>query len=109
MSTVAPDRSETQRLDALAEANRRRALRAEFKAGLKDVPRAVAMLGVRTMIGRPAPGFETMKVAALLLAIPRYGVVRVHKLLVRVNVSPSTTLAGLSDRARARLLNELGG
>ena len=51
-----------------------------------------------------APAFVlTAKVADVLLALPKYGPVKVNKLLSRCRIAPSKTIGGLSDRQRNEL------
>ena len=40
----------------------------------------------------------------LLLAVPKYGRVKVNKILAQCRISPSKTLGGLSERQRAELV-----
>jgi hypothetical protein len=46
---------------------------------------------------------QTAKVADLLLALPKYGPVKVNKLLSRCRIAPSKTIGGLSQRQRNEL------
>jgi hypothetical protein len=50
------------------------------------------------------PAFvHSAKVADLLLAVPKYGPVKAHKLLARCRIAPSKTIGGLSRRQRDEL------
>lgn len=98
----APERSLTQRMDALQRANHIRSRRAV----LKQMVRA-RELDVRPLIAAPESELETMKVWDLLLAVPQYGRVKTNKALRAVSVSPSKTLGGLSERQRRELLSFL--
>lgn len=102
MGTVAmagpPARSLDQRLQALKRGNAVRAYRADLKAKLKAGDRDVIVL-----IVDPPGQIATMRVFDLLLAVPKFGTVRVGRLLRDVEVSPSKTLGGLSDRQRRQL------
>ncbi len=40
----------------------------------------------------------------LLLAVPKYGRVKVNKILSQCRISPSKTLGGLSERQRGELV-----
>ena len=43
---------------------------------------------------------QSANVAKLLLALPKYGPVKVNKLLARCRIAPSKTIGGLSQRQR---------
>ena len=45
------------------------------------------------------------KVSDLLLAVPKYGHVKVNKILAQCRISPSKTIGGLSQRQRAELVS----
>ncbi|MFP5378921.1 MAG: hypothetical protein ACLGHP_04105 [Vicinamibacteria bacterium] len=47
---------------------------------------------------------QTAKVADLLLAVPKYGPVKVNKLLGRCQIAPTKTIGGLSRRQREQLV-----
>ena len=70
-AVAAPERSLTQRMEALTRAN------------------------------------ETAKVFDMLLAVPKYGRVKVNKVLVQCRISPSKTIGGLSQRQRTELVSML--
>jgi len=56
------------------------------------------------------PAFvQTAKVADLLLALPKYGPVKVNKLLTRCRIAPAKTFGGLSQRQRDELAALLAG
>ena len=40
----------------------------------------------------------------MLLAVPKYGRVKVNKILAHCRISPSKTIGGLSDRQRSELV-----
>jgi hypothetical protein len=104
-STVEPpERSLTQRMHALAKGNRIRTHRAQLKRDLKARREHVSLilLGFEERPDREL--LESMKVLDLLLAAPKLGRVKVNRTLVQARVSPSKTLAGLSDRQRAELI-----
>ena len=50
---------------------------------------------------------ETAKVFDMLLAVPKYGRVKVNKVLVQCRISPSKTIGGLSQRQRTELVSML--
>ena len=98
-----PVRSNEQYMAALARANEIRVFRAKLK---KDVKRG--KVTARGLIAVPPEQAQTMHVFDLLLAMPKVGRVKANKLLRHCNVSPSKTLAGLSERQRRELLALLG-
>lgn len=99
-----PDRSLTQRLDALERANEVRTKRAALKRDLAG--RRVSILDV---LREPPECIETAKVFDLLLSVPKYGRVKTNKVLTTCRISPSKTIAGLSDRQRDELVSMLQG
>ena len=57
----------------------------------------------------PPDFVETAKVFDMLLAVPKYGRVKVNKVLTQCRISPSKTIGGLSQRQRDELVSLLGG
>ncbi len=102
MSAVAPERSLTQRLDALGRANEVRAYRAELKRELKQ-----GTASVHALLMDPPSAIASMKLFDLLLAMPKKGRVKVNKVLTQCRISPSKTIGGLSDRQRDEVLRLL--
>jgi hypothetical protein len=49
----------------------------------------------------------TAKVFDLLLAVPKYGRVKVNRILTHCRISPSKTIGGLSERQRDELVRFL--
>ncbi len=98
----APERSLNQRLDALARANEIRSLRAELKRDLKAGKRSI-----HNLLLDPPEFVETAKVFDMLMAVPKYGRVKVNKILVHCRISPSKTIGGLSERQRNELVGLL--
>ena len=49
----------------------------------------------------------TAKVFDLLLAVPKYGRVKVNRILTHCRISPSKTIGGLSERQRNELVSYL--
>jgi hypothetical protein len=103
-NTPAPERSLEQRMRALGNANRIRI----FRAGLKRDVRA-GRADALAVLRDPPADTQTMKVFELLLAMPKYGRVKVNRLLAREQISPSKTVGGLSERQRRALALALGG
>lgn len=95
----APERSLTQRMDALARANQIRVKRAQLKRDLKSGRRSI-----HSLLLNPPAYVETAKVLDLLLAVPHLGRARAAKLLARARIAPSKTVGGLSERQRAEII-----
>lgn len=100
--SVAPERSLNQRMDALARANLIRTERAQLKRDLKS-----GRLSIHALLLNPPEYVETAKVFDMLLAVPKYGRVKVNKILAHCRISPSKTIGGLSDRQRSELVSLL--
>ena len=90
---LAPERSLTQRMDALKRANESRTRRARLK--------------VHGLLLDPPDYLLTAKVFDLLLAVPKYGRVKVNRILTHCRISPSKTIGGLSERQRNELVSYL--
>jgi hypothetical protein len=100
--SAAPERSLTQRLDALERANRVRTERAKLKKDLKG-----GRASIHALLLQPPPCVESAKVIDMLLAVPKYGRVKAGKVLQQCRISPSKTIGGLSERQRAELVSLL--
>jgi hypothetical protein len=98
----APERSLTQRMDALKRANDIRTRRASLKRDLK-----AGRIHIHTLLLDPPEYLETAKVFDLLLAVPKYGRVKVNRILTQCRISPSKTVGGLSERQRNELVSFL--
>src|SRR5438105_2188167 len=96
---TAPERSYEQRMEALQRANDIRSRRAQLKRDMKAGRKSLA----ETLLAPPAY-LETAKVFDLLLAVPKYGRVKVNKILKRCQISPSKSVGGLSERQRRELV-----
>src|ERR1700685_4408752 len=96
---AAPERSLTQRMEALQRANDVRSRRAQLKRDLK-----AGRQPIHELLLEPPDYLETAKVVDLLLAVPKYGRVKVNKVLSQCRISPSKTLGGLSERQRGELV-----
>jgi hypothetical protein len=101
-SAATPERSLNQRMDALARANQIRTRRAQLKRDLKS-----GRLSIQTLLLNPPEYVETAKVFDMLLAVPKYGRVKVNKILAHCRISPSKTIGGLSERQRSELVSLL--
>ena len=95
----APARSLDQRMEALQRANEIRSKRAQLKRDLKG-----SRASIHQLLLDPPEWVETAKVFDMLLAVPKYGRVKVNKVLVQCRISPSKTIGGLSERQRAELV-----
>jgi hypothetical protein len=100
--TAAPERSLMQRMDALQRANEIRTRRAQLKRDLK-----AGRVSIHTLLNEPPEYLETAKVFDMLLAVPKYGRVKVGKILQSCRISPSKTIGGLSERQRNELVSML--
>jgi hypothetical protein len=98
-TTAAPERSLVQRMEALQRANEIRTKRAALKRDLK-----AGRASIQTLLDKPPDFIETAKVFDMLLAVPKYGRVKVSKVLQVCRISPSKTIGGLSERQRAELI-----
>ena len=101
-SGLAPERSLTQRMDALKRANEIRTRRARLKRDLK-----AGRAQIHGLLLDPPDYLLTAKVFDLLLAVPKYGRVKVNKVLQLCRISPSKTIGGLSPRQRTELVSML--
>ena len=107
MSTLTqapPERSLAQRQAALRQATEIRSRRAQLKRDMK----AGIVRDASPLVASPPEYLETMKIFDLLLALPKYGRVKVSKTLTRCQISPSKTLGGLSPRQRQLVIQALG-
>jgi hypothetical protein len=100
--SAAPERSLVQRMDALERANQIRTRRAQLKRDLK-----AGRVSIHDLLKSPPEYLETAKVFDMLLAVPKYGRVKVNKILVTCRISPSKTIGGLSERQRNELVSML--
>ena len=99
---AAPERSLTQRMDALRRANEIRTERAKLKRKLKS-----GQVQIHGLLLDPPEYLQTAKVFDLLLAVPKYGRVKVNRILTQCRISPSKTIGGLSQRQRTELVSYL--
>src|SRR2546423_13642971 len=100
--STAPERSLMQRMEALQRANDIRTRRAQLKRDLKG-----GRASIQKLLLEPPSYVETAKVFDMLLAVPKYGRVKVNKILQQCRISPSKTIGGLSERQRAELVSLL--
>ena len=100
--SAAPERSLVQRMDALQRANEIRTRRAQLKRDLKG-----GRVSIHDLLLNPPDYLETAKVFDMLLAVPKYGRVKVNKILAHCRIAPSKTIGGLSERQRSELISLL--
>jgi hypothetical protein len=86
-------------MDALNEANRIRTKRAQLKKDLRG-----GRANINVLLLSPPDYIQSAKVSDMLLAVPKYGHVKVNKILAQCRISPSKTIGGLSQRQRAELV-----
>jgi hypothetical protein len=72
--------------------------RAQLKRDLKT-----GRCAIEELLTAPPAFVLTAKVADVLLALPKYGPVKVNKLLGRCRIAPTKTIGGLSPRQRDEL------
>src|ERR671922_1839236 len=101
-SAAAPERSLDQRMEALKRANDIRSARARLKKDLKG-----GKASIHALLLDPPDYVQTAKVFDMLLAVPKYGRVKVNKVLTSCRISPSKTIGGLSERQRVELVQFL--
>ena len=98
-STSVSARSHDQRMRALEAANEIRTRRAQLKRDLK-----AGKVQIEGLLLDPPEYLETAKVFDMMLAVPKYGRVKVNRILNQCRVSPSKTIGGLSVRQRNELV-----
>ena len=98
--TAVPERTLSQRREALERANQIRSHRARLKRDLK-----AGRIGIGALIDDPL--CASMNVVDALLALPKVGRVKALNALSRGAISPPKTLAGLTVRQRATLAERL--
>lgn len=100
LPTLTPE----QRQEALAKAAlarvARKQLREKIARGEETLPSVLERAKTDTIIGKT-------KVADLLKSLPGYGPARVSALMQRTGIASSRRAAGLGDRQRQALLDEL--
>lgn len=98
-----PNRSLQQRMDALEGANAVRVYRANLKRDLK-----AGRASLTDLLLEPPAMIGTMKVFDILLAVPKFGRVKVNQLMQQCRMSHTKTVGGLSQRQRTELVVMLG-
>ena len=98
----APARSPEQRLRALAKANEVRSSRAQLKRDL-----AAGVVELARVLANPPACARTARVVELLVAVHGIGPARANRALVHCRIADTKTIAGLSNRQRAELIDLL--
>lgn len=101
-SCTPPDRSLTQRLDALERANEVRTERAFLKSNIR-----AGRVTIHDVLLNPPKCILTMKLVDLLLEVPKYGQVKTNKVMTQCGVSTRKTIGGLSERQLEEVLSIL--
>ncbi len=91
-----------QRLRALAQANGVRQARAQLKRDL-----AAGRIALAQVLAEPPAHAQTAMLHELLLAVPKIGPARMQRTLARCRITPTKTVASLSERQRAELIDSL--
>jgi len=100
--SVASIRLRERRMNALRQANQVRGLRAKLKQDLRE-----GTVRLEQILAIGADYLASAEVFDLLVAVPKIGPVKAAHLLTIARISPSKTVAGLSARQRARLIELL--
>lgn len=99
-----PARSNQQRMDALAKANRIRSERKRIKAQI-----ASGELRVADILANPPEDLATFKLFELLKAMPKFGPIKARHVMMQFRISQNKTVGGLSPRQRQELTKHFGG
>ena len=89
-------------MKALRRANEIRTARAQLKRDLK-----AGKVTIERLLLDPPEWLGSAKVFDIMLAVPKYGRVKVNRILNQCRISPSKTIGGLSERQRAELVQFL--
>ena len=89
-------------MNALRQANQVRGLRARLKQDLRE-----GTVRLEQILATDADYLASAEVFDLLVAVPKIGPVKAAHLLTIARISPSKTVAGLSERQRACLVELL--
>ncbi len=100
-----PQLTDEQRAAALEKAAAARKARAELKESLKKGSTTMNQVLVDAKTNE---ALATLKVSALLEAMPGVGKVRAAQLMEQFEIAPSRRVRGLGERQRQALLTEFG-
>ncbi len=101
----APQLSPEQRRAALAQAAQARVVRAEARARLKA---GTLTLAEFLRLAEREPRLGSMRVSALISALPGYGDARTRQLMDQLTIADSRRVRGLGPRQRDGLLARVG-
>jgi hypothetical protein len=101
-STPIPERTLMQRKEALRRANEIRTQRALLKRDLRS-----GRVVIQDLLLDPPAYLETAKIFDIMLAVPKYGRVKITKVLQLCRISPSKSIGGMSPRQRTELVSML--
>ena len=102
VTVVDDDGRYAQWLNALDRANDVRSRRALVKREL-----GAGTVRLVDLLADPPGSIETATVRQLLLALPRFGPVKVRRLLAQCGIPDAKTVAALTDRQRTVLVDQL--
>ena len=91
-----------QQMAALERANAVRTQRAQLKRDLK-----AGRKQIHDLLLEPPEWLETMKIFDLVFACPKYGRIKVIKILSRCEIPPSKTIGRMSMRQRVEVVSRL--
>jgi hypothetical protein len=100
--SAAPSGQVDRRLMGLGKANEVRVARARLKQRLRD-----GNAQIEQILIRPPAYVSTAEVLDLLLAVPKIGPARAHRLLASARVGHTKAVGGLSERQRTQLIDLL--
>lgn len=103
MTVTVLERSPSQRMAALRQANSVRVHRAQMKVALKAQGCQLAA----ELVAAPPWWLETMRVENLLVSLPWFGESKMRAVLRMLSISQAKTVGGLSSRQRVELVAEL--
>lgn len=92
--SFASTRLHEHRMSALRQANQVRGLRAKLKQDLRE-----GTVRLEQILATSADYLASAEIFDLLVAVPKIGPVKAARLLTIARISPSTTVAALSERA----------
>jgi hypothetical protein len=102
-----PTRSAEQRLTAIRLANQVRFERARLKRQLRDTPAEESAWMAAGILSEPPDWAQTMRIYELLIQIPKWGRVKVERLLLKLGIAQHKRVGGLSPRQRKLLVEAL--
>ena len=107
--TLSGEAIDRQRFDALAEANRRRTMRAHFRSKLGGLPREESRYALAVFISRSPVWLRGTPVGRVICYARGTGDVYARKALAKAHAGPATLVGDLTPTQRARLCTYLRG